>query len=329
MSLLEKPENRSQVTIHNQIFADIDQFSAVLNQKRYFRLTQLQKAPFQYQVNCLDFGLAQFLKFQSNCSIEAKGEKSEGYIEFVCLFNDNQKSPYISHGIPMTSQYLFAFDHNREADSIVPANTELVLFRIDKNCFFDCIFALDRPDINDRLFNKNYLFLPETIVNIKRYIKRIFNIVEKTPHILHQPLLEKLILENFTPLLINSIPCPPTQKNLPLSPNFRKKIFQEARDFMIAHLDKPITIKDICLALHAGSSTISYSFQDTIGLSPMKYLKILRLNKVYQTLRIADPQQISIAQIANSCGFWSLGHFSRDYKQFFGELPSLTLNKRS
>jgi AraC family ethanolamine operon transcriptional activator len=124
-------------------------------------------------------------------------------------------------------------------DSILPANMELALFRIEKKSFQDCLEALDRPDIDYRLLANNYLFLPETITTVKCYLNRIFRSVEKSPHILKQPLLEKLILEDFVPLLINSIPYPLNETSLQLSPSFRAKLFQEARDFMIANLDQP------------------------------------------------------------------------------------------
>ncbi|RLD37204.1 MAG: AraC family transcriptional regulator, partial [Bacteroidetes bacterium] len=33
----------------------------------------------------------------------------------------------------------------------------------------------------------------------------------------------------------------------------------------------------------------------------------------------------SIANIARASGFWHMGQFYKDYKKFFGELPSDTL----
>lgn len=136
MSLLkDENQNQSRIIIQNQNFDNLDQFSAVLNQKRHYRLTQLTKAPFEYQINLLDFGLAQFVKIKSSCTLQARGDKSEGFIEFACLFNDNTTIPYYSHGLPMDSQHLFAFDYSREVDSILPANMELALFRIEKKFF--------------------------------------------------------------------------------------------------------------------------------------------------------------------------------------------------
>jgi hypothetical protein len=68
-----------------------------------------------------------------------------------------------------------------------------------------------------------------------------------------------------------------------------------------------------------------YGFREVYGSSPMAYLKTLRLYAVRTQLQQAEATTTAIAEIAKRFGFRSLGHFSRDYKTMFGELPSETL----
>ncbi len=68
-------------------------------------------------------------------------------------------------------------------------------------------------------------------------------------------------------------------------------------------------------------------FQEVFGTSPMEYLKAQRLLSVRRSLKAADPKTTSVVEIARKYGFWSGGHFARDYKQMFGELPSETLKQ--
>ncbi len=96
---------------------------------------------------------------------------------------------------------------------------------------------------------------------------------------------------------------------------------------MRAHLHQPLTLTDLSDALGTSSRTLSYGFQEIFGMSPIAYLKTLRLHSVYRTLKAADTSSQTIESIANQFGFWSLGHFSRDYKQMFGELPSETYRR--
>ncbi|RQH04340.1 AraC family transcriptional regulator [Okeania hirsuta] len=46
-----------------------------------------------------------------------------------------------------------------------------------------------------------------------------------------------------------------------------------------------------------------------------------------QRLKVSDPENSTITTLAGQFGFWSAGHFARDYKAMFGELPSETLQK--
>jgi AraC family ethanolamine operon transcriptional activator len=96
---------------------------------------------------------------------------------------------------------------------------------------------------------------------------------------------------------------------------------------MQAHLDHPLTLADLCQALGTSGRALSYGFQDIFGMSPMAYLKTLRLMGVHRALKEANPDSKTIVNIASQFGFWSMGHFSRDYKQMFGELPQATLKR--
>jgi AraC family transcriptional regulator, ethanolamine operon transcriptional activator len=57
----------------------------------------------------------------------------------------------------------------------------------------------------------------------------------------------------------------------------------------------------------------------------MAYIKIQRLNGVRRTLKNGNYNTTTVMQVAHQWGFWSAGHFCKDYKEMFGELPSKTL----
>ncbi|MEY3298568.1 MAG: hypothetical protein RLZZ597_1828, partial [Cyanobacteriota bacterium] len=56
-------------------------------------------------------------------------------------------------------------------------------------------------------------------------------------------------------------------------------------------------------------------------------VKVQRLHGIRRALLHSDPKPETVAQIAHQWGFFSLGHFARDYKTLFGELPSETLRR--
>ncbi len=312
---------QSQLLIHQQKFYDIDQLEVSLNLKRSYRLFQLDKGMFDYNMTLIDFDVAQFLRVESNSAIQAIGEKSQGFVEFACLLND-PPTPHIAHYKKITTKHLFAFDPQREANSLIPAQEIIALVRIRKDCLADCLEAMDRPDINDHFLRQNHIFLPYTLAPVQNYLRQLFGLVTTQSPMLTMPKLRHLVLEDFLPLLISAIVTSTRQET---SPSFRAQLVHEAREYMMNNIGRPITLKDLCTALHAGSRTISYGFQDIFGISPMAYLKIIRLHSVRQVLKNADPETTKIIDVANQYGFWSAGHFTRDYKILFGELPSVTL----
>lgn len=70
--------------------------------------------------------------------------------------------------------------------------------------------------------------------------------------------------------------------------------------------------------------TLEYAFRERFGMTPAKFIKCRRLLQVRHHLKSADQEEQTIADIASSEGFWHGGHFSADYRAFFGELPQET-----
>ena len=63
------------------------------------------------------------------------------------------------------------------------------------------------------------------------------------------------------------------------------------------------------------------------GVSPMQYVKRLRLKAVRRSLSFADPQTTTVGHVAVDFGFRQLGRFSAQYRDAFGEFPSVTLRR--
>jgi AraC-like DNA-binding protein len=103
---------------------------------------------------------------------------------------------------------------------------------------------------------------------------------------------------------------------------------KRAIDFMHANLDGPLTIGSIATTVGVAGRTLFKHFQDTRGVSPIRYLRNLRFDKARQEL-LSATGATSITQIATRYGFNHLGRFAVEYRLRFGETPSETLAKRS
>ena len=95
-------------------------------------------------------------------------------------------------------------------------------------------------------------------------------------------------------------------------------------DFIAANLDKPLSVAEIAQAVGVSVRGIFSAFRRSRGVSPMMFLKSLRLERAHLMLSRIEPDQ-SVMKTAFACGFHSHGHFARAYKLRFGESPSETL----
>lgn len=104
-----------------------------------------------------------------------------------------------------------------------------------------------------------------------------------------------------------------------------RRVVLGAEAFLRANLDRPIYTGEICRALGIAPVTLGEAFRALLGMPPHRYFKLRRLILVRAALRDADQPAPRVKTVALSHGFWHLGHFSRDYLDLFGELPSATL----
>jgi AraC family ethanolamine operon transcriptional activator len=107
-----------------------------------------------------------------------------------------------------------------------------------------------------------------------------------------------------------------------------RRIVQQARELVLAQAGQRLSIADLCRQMHISRRALQYSFQAVVGLSPLAYLRILKLNQVRRRLHDAHEPSGRVTQAATTWGFEHLGQFSQDYRRLFGECPSATLRHR-
>ena len=105
----------------------------------------------------------------------------------------------------------------------------------------------------------------------------------------------------------------------------RKRIVDRACEMLLAQPDAPPSLFEVCSHVGASPRKLGYCFQDVLGVSPVRYIKAMRLNAVRRELAHTHDPDLSVYDVAARWGFWHFGHFSADYKKQFMELPSETL----
>jgi AraC family ethanolamine operon transcriptional activator len=103
----------------------------------------------------------------------------------------------------------------------------------------------------------------------------------------------------------------------------RRLAVNRARSYIDGHLTEPIRLSDLCEQAHTQSRSLEYGFREVVGMSPVAYIRALRLNLARQLLKSSHGEH-TVTQVALDCGFWHLSQFAVDYKRHFGESPSAT-----
>jgi len=105
----------------------------------------------------------------------------------------------------------------------------------------------------------------------------------------------------------------------------RRQVVARVQAYLQAQPLATPSVTDLCELTHVSRRTLQYCFEQVLGLSPLQYLRLMRLNAVRRLLLVGLEEGDTIAQLAARYGFWHAGQFSADYKGLFGEPPSATL----
>lgn len=105
----------------------------------------------------------------------------------------------------------------------------------------------------------------------------------------------------------------------------RRAAVRIACELIHSKLTEPLRLSELCRHSHLKIRSLEYGFREVTGLTPVAYIRSLRLNSVRRALQDNLPaSKRSISEIAMDAGFWHLSQFSMDYRRMFGETPSDT-----
>lgn len=101
---------------------------------------------------------------------------------------------------------------------------------------------------------------------------------------------------------------------------------RRVEEFIEANWDKPIDIEAMVAVAKVSARSLFRQFKRDRGYSPADFAKRVRLDRARQMLE-QSTERTAVTQVALKCGFQNPGHFARDFRLAFGELPSETLKR--
>ena len=131
-------------------------------------------------------------------------------------------------------------------------------------------------------------------------------------------------IDEIVRLILNVVVQPDAKSPRPSIP-CRQIAARRAFEYVDAHAADAPSVCYLAKIAGVGERALEYGFREIYGLTPKTCIQARRLNGVRNALRRAEPGSVLIADIANDWGFWHMGQLAKDYRSFFGELPSETL----
>lgn len=90
-------------------------------------------------------------------------------------------------------------------------------------------------------------------------------------------------------------------------------------EHMASHLDDQLTIEQLCRVAGVSRSQLAAIFEPATGLTPMRYLEKLRLERAMQLLQMTSRKVDSIAE---EVGFCDAKHFAKRFRAVVGTTPT-------
>jgi AraC-like DNA-binding protein len=94
---------------------------------------------------------------------------------------------------------------------------------------------------------------------------------------------------------------------------------QEAMRFMRQNATRPLTVEQVARHVGMSGSHFAHRFSAVARVSPMRFLKQLRLDAARELML---GQSLRAGDAAVQVGYESASHFTRDFKQAFGSAPA-------
>ncbi|MGY1714350.1 AraC family transcriptional regulator [Geodermatophilus sp. SYSU D01106] len=163
-----------------------------------------------------------------------------------------------------------------------------------------------------------------TWLGLMRFVHQ--QVTDPTSGVIH-PLVAAQLAELVAATALAAFPnTTMTSDHLPGAGAVAPAVVRRAVAFIDAQASLPITVTDIARAAGVGPRALQLAFARHLGLTPMGYVRQVRLEGAHRELQAADPTAgDTVAAIAGRWGFAKPDRFAAHYRTAYGVTPAHTL----
>lgn len=314
-------------------FEAVEELEAQLRQAGLdLRLLQLSNGRLCGNLVTRQFGPLRLLRLQANRCLHVAGSKPLDQ-RLVCLnlLPYGGGAPLRAHGTTIGPDVLFGLDPRAEVHLSTPEQMDLAVVMLTPSTLTRWSSGQGVLDLEAAPFRSNCLPIDVgSRTQLQRWLLKLLPLQAETPSVLAvSPPAPEAAGGGLLPLLVDVLEQGLRQGGGTARPPARIELVKQLQRWVEEHPLEPISLAGLCRQVYVGRRSLILGFQEHLGMGPMAYFKLQRLHGVRRGLLEAQPGAATISGLAASWGFLNPGHFARDYRRLFGELPSATLSRRS
>jgi AraC-like DNA-binding protein len=193
---------------------------------------------------------------------------------------------------------------------------------------FASIYAAVLAGRHFRLPQAGLVYCPPSAAATRflRLHARIGHLAETRPASICHPEVARTLEQELIQELMTCF-CGSETRNESAATRRHADILAQLEYQMAAHPDRLLPIPELCAIIGVSPRSLADRCMMVLGMSPSKYIRLRRLNRVRRAIFNADPSTAKVSEIARSHSFTDLGRFAACYREAFGEMPSITLRR--
>src|SRR5690554_2997845 len=202
-----------------------------------------------------------------------------------------------------------------------------IVFRIEQGFFERYFQSVLESEVSKAIEFSRRFSIKDPVFNTWLGMARhIFDAVACRPGILQFPLINSQFEQMLLSLFLSASAGSSRGVSRNISTQILPRHIKIAVDYIQANPEADVTIELLSGLTGTSERSIYEGFSKFLSVSPMKYLKKVRL-ECFRRYLLNPEKPRNVTEIATSLGFYQLGKLSGEYKAIYGETPRQTLQR--
>ncbi|UTW01857.1 helix-turn-helix domain-containing protein [Amphritea atlantica] len=283
---------------------------------------QVSAGQFSGHITELNLKDLQLVRDRSNRAIVKTGRAWEGSLSFSVPYRPLPEHFYCDGNLSSPDSILIA-KGDCLPELLTPENLDIICITVNTETLINTARQQNIEFYLDSNSDGHYITKFKPNFDLLRYLREVLS-EDNINTLIKYESLQKNVKETLSQHLIDIVDRKQAQY---LGPVARKKVVDKAREYVLSNLEAPPSIIELCNIIGTSRRKLQYCFQDTLGINPVTFLRLIRLNAAHRDL-LNQNNETSVQDIAAKWGFLHLSRFSSEYKTLFKELPSETLRNK-